>query len=138
MKTFYISDDSFINTSAYEEFMRSNPVKGRLRIRAYAASGALPVKGVKVIISTYVDDYKIIFFEGLTDESGVIPKIELPAPRLNSDNMLVPDKREYEVEALYSPDNIKSIYKINIYEDICVEQIINIVPELKVGGFNGR
>ena len=139
MNTYYISDESFINSNIFQDFIRKNPAKGNLRIRAYAASGAIPVAGVNIIISTMADENtKIIFFEGVTNESGVIEKISLPAPRLSSDNLIAPDKTEYEIDAIYNPDNISAIYKVNIYEDVCVQPNINIVPELKVGGFNGR
>ena len=55
-----------------------------------------------------------------------------------NDNLVVPEKTEYEIEVLYKPDGIKSLYKVNLYEDVCVMQDINIVPEIKVGGFNGN
>ena len=139
MNTYYATDEDFINSNTYQEFIKKNPAKGNLRIRAYAASGAVPIKGVNITISTMANDNtKIIFFEGITNESGLIEKISLPAPRLNSDNLIAPDKTEYEIDAVYAPDNISAIYKVNIYEDVCVQQNINIVPELKVGGFNGR
>ena len=139
MNTYYAIDDDFINTEIYQDFIRKNPAKGNLRIRAYAANQAIPISGVNIVISTLVNDNtRIIFFEGATNESGVIEKISLPAPRLNGDNLIAPEKTEYEIEATYNPDNVKAIYKVNIYEDVCVQQNINIVPELKVGGFNGR
>ncbi len=139
MNTYYAIDKDFMDTDTFREFIKNNPAKGNLRIRAYAASGAIPISGVNIVISTIVNDNtRIIFYEGTTNESGIIEKISLPAPRLNGDNLVAPLKTEYEIEATYAPDNIKAIYKVNIYEDVCVLQNINIVPELKVGGFNGR
>ena len=139
MNTYYITDEDFLNTDEFKEFMISNPERGNLRIRAYAANEAIPIKGVKVVVFTMINpSTRVIFFEGETDESGVIEKLSLPAPKLDDDNMLVPNKTEYEIDANYVPDNISTIYKVDIYEDVCVEQKINIVPELKVGGFNGR
>lgn len=139
MNTYYAIDKDFMNSDIFRDFIRNNPAKGNLRIRAYAANQAVPISGVNIVISTFANDNtRIIFFEGTTNESGVIEKISLPAPRLSSDNLVAPEKTEYEIEATYDPDNIKAIYKVNIYEDVCVVQNINIVPELKVGGFNGR
>lgn len=139
MNTYYAIDKDFMNSDIFRDFIRNNPAKGNLRIRAYAANQAVPISGVNIVISTFANDNtRIIFFEGTTNESGVIEKISLPAPRLSSDNLVAPKKTEYEIEATYNPDNIKAIYKVNIYEDVCVVQNINIVPELKVGGFNGR
>lgn len=139
MNTYYAIDKDFMESDIFREFIRNNPAKGNLRIRAYAANQAIPISGVNIVISTMANDNtRIIFFEGATNESGVIEKISLPAPRLNGDNLIAPEKTEYEIEATYNPDNVKAIYKVNIYEDVCVQQNINIVPELKVGGFNGR
>ena len=139
MNTYYAIDKDFMETDTFREFIKNNPAKGNLRIRAYAANQAIPISGVNIVISTMANDNtRIIFFEGATNESGVIEKISLPAPRLNGDNLIAPEKTEYEIEATYNPDNVKAIYKVNIYEDVCVQQNINIVPELKVGGFNGR
>ena len=139
MKTYYITDEDFLNTQEFKDFITSNPARGNLRIRAYAANEAIPIKGVKIIVSTMINpNTKVIFYEGETNDSGVIEKLSLPAPELSTDNLLVPNKTEYEIDAFYVPDNLTTIYKVNIYEDVCVEQKINIVPELKVGGFNGR
>lgn len=135
MKVYYIQDKDFINTELFKSYMRENPAKGNLKVRAYAASLAIPIEGVRLIVSSVYNDNKIIFYEGKTNESGLSEKISLPAPRLSSDNLEVPEKREYEIEAIYDKDGIKALYKVNIYEDVCVMQDINIVPEIKVGGF---
>ncbi len=138
MNVYYANDNDFINTDIYRRFIDNNPAKGNLRIRAYAASEAVPIEDVNVIVSTLFENAKIIFYEGKTNKSGIIERISLPAPRLKNDNLVVPEKTEYEIEVLYKPDGIKSLYKVNLYEDVCVMQDINIVPEIKVGGFNGN
>lgn len=120
-----------MNNKTYQEFIKENPVKGYLKIRAFAASEAVPIEGVKIIVYHLIDEDKVIFFEGKTNKSGVIEKISLPAPKLNPNNMEKPQNTKYDVEATYN--NIKLIYKVNIYEDICVMQNINIIPEIKVG-----
>lgn len=130
MNTYNINDDEFKKTDTYKEFMSNNPEVGNLRIRAYAASGAVPISGLKVVISKNIDDYNVIFFEGFTNESGVIEKIKLPTPLLNNDNLLVPNYTEYDLTATYMPDNINLLYKINMYEGVCVIQTINIVPKM--------
>ena len=78
---------------------------------------------------------KVIFFEGETNDSGVIENISLPAPKLDISNMMAPNTLVYDVYTIYEPDNIKTLYKVNMYEDVCVIQNINIVPELKLGDF---
>ena len=96
----------------------------------------MPIQGLKVIISTNIDDItKVIFFEGETNESGVIEKISLPVPRINLNNMIAPNTIVYEIQATYDDSNINTIYKVNMYDNIYVVQNINIVPNLKVGEF---
>ena len=134
--TYNIKDDNFLDSELYQDFIAANPARGSLRIRAYAASQAIPISGVQIVISTIYDNNKIIFFEGQTDESGLIERIILPAPKLNLDNLEAPNKTTYEIVATYIPDNIRSVYSVNMYENVCVVQNINVVPEnlIEVGG----
>lgn len=133
MNTYNINDEEFKNSASYQEFIKNNPSQGYLKIRAYAASGAIPIEGLKVVVSTNIDNNKVIFFEGYTNESGVIEKITLPAPKLDISNLTIPITTIYDVSATYVPDNLKLLYKVNIYENIYVVQNINIVPN-QVGG----
>ena len=136
MYTYNVLDKDFMNSSLYKEFINNNSSRGSLRIRAYAASEAVPISNVKVTVSTIYENNKIIFFEGYTDSSGLIAKISLPAPSLNMNNLDIPNKRVYEVNAMYQ--NINNTYEVNIYENICVLQNINIIPELMVGEISGK
>ena len=88
MNTYNFNDASFKNTSSYQNFISANPSEGYLKVRASAASQALPISGLKIVVSKIIDGNKVIFFEGTTDSSGVIEKITLPAPKLNTDNFL--------------------------------------------------
>ncbi|MBR1413481.1 MAG: hypothetical protein IJ574_02275 [Bacilli bacterium] len=140
MNTYYIKDQEFLNSKIYQDYLKDNPSEGMLRVRAFAANQAVPVKGMEIIVSTVYENSKIIFYDGLTNESGVVENINLPAPKLNPDNLDAPNAAKYDIEAKYVPDNIDTFYKVNIYEDICVVQNISVVPkvDLNVGGFNGR
>ena len=134
MNTYNINDDNFINSDIYKDFIKENPSRGNLRIRAYTASGALPVSGLKIVVSTVFKDSDIIFFEGETNESGLIEKISLPAPKLITDNLDVPNKTTYEILAIYEKEDLNKVYKVNMYEDVCVIQNINVAPKtLDVG-----
>ena len=140
MNTYNIDDENFINSSIYQNFIKENPSRGNLRIRAFAASQAIPISGLNIVVSKVIDNNNVVFFEGKTDESGLIEKISLPAPKIVTDNLDVPDKTTYEIQATYVPDNVVSIFKVNMYENICVVQNINIVPDttLEMGVVNGR
>ena len=72
-----INDKDYVNTDSYKSFMKSNNGYGYLRIRASAASQAIPISGVKVIVSKMIDNKKVVFFEGETDTSGMIMQIEI-------------------------------------------------------------
>ena len=127
MNTYNINDEDFKSSSIYQKFINENPTTGTLRIRAYAASGALPISGVIIKIQNNYNGDIIVFYEGVTDESGVTPKIVLPAPRLSADNLEAPSKLTYDIIAKYPKDNFEESYKVNIYEDICVLQNINVM-----------
>ena len=132
MNTYNINDVNFINSYEYKEFIKNNPEIGYLKIRAFAASGAIPISNLKVVVSTNVNNDTIIFYEGVTNQSGIIEGIKLPAPKLEVNNLNAPNKTKYIITATYS-DNIKKIYEINIYENVSVIQNISITPTMNRG-----
>ena len=129
---FNINDENFKKTETYKRFINEHPVFGNLRIKATAASGAVPISGVKIVVTTNIESNNVIFYEGFTDSSGLISRISLPTYKLDPDNLNVPEKTEYNVTATYIPDNLSMTFKVNIYENINVVQNINIVPELRL------
>lgn len=135
MNTYNINDVGFKNSEVYKSFINDYPVNGYLKIRAYSASGAIPVRGLKIVVSTNYQDNKIIFYDGITDTSGVIEKITLPAPKLDAGNENVPNKKVYDISATYPPNLLNLNYQVNIYEDVFVIQNINVVPTSESGGY---
>ena len=142
MDSVNINDEAFINSEAFQEFMKNNPGHGFLKIRASSASEAVPISGVEIIVSNVIDNKRVIFFEGITDNSGMISGIELPTPSVISDILDVPNAITYDVEAIYNPDGIDRKYKVLMYPNVVVVQYINIIPDIKVSYFgddlNGR
>ncbi len=130
MNTYNFNSEAYQNTESYQKFIQANPSNGYLKIRASAASQALPISGIKIVVSKIIDGNNIIFFEGVTDSSGVIEKITLPAPKLSSNDLTTPPSTTYDIKATYEKDKLDAIYKVNIYENIYVVQTINIVPTL--------
>ena len=128
-------DESFRATETYNTFIKDNPAKAMLNIRASGASVAVPVSDVKIIVSKDIEDYKVIFYEGYTDISGMINSIGLPTPSIIENDLDVPNGQSYDIEAIYEKDNIDRKYTILMYPGICTVQNINIVPTLSVGGF---
>ena len=135
MNTYYITDENYKNTDDYIKYMEENPTYGMLKIRAYAAREALPMENVKIIVKKIIGNNLVVFFEGLTDSSGMIDGIRLPTPKILDDNLISPKKASYTIVAIY--DNMESEYSINMFEGICVVQNINVVPDMTVsaGGF---
>lgn len=113
--------DDFKKTTSYESFININRGIGNLKIRAYAASLALPVSSLEVVVSTMFDGMNIIFFRGKTDVSGMIENIILPAPILGN-NLVIPNTIVYDINAGGNK------YSVNMYDGICVVQNINYVP----------
>lgn len=125
-----MSIEEFMKTNEYVEFIRKNPGVGNLKIRAYAASEALPLSGLNIVVSSLIDGKKIIFYTGATDSSGMISTIELPAPSL-LDNLEIPNTIKYDIDA--SMGNNSSTFSINMYDGVCVIQNINFVPGANYG-----
>jgi hypothetical protein len=129
--TYNFNDKDFLNSEVYKSFISENPGLGFLKIRAYAASQAVPISGLSVVVSKNIDDNKVVFFEGVTNDSGVIERIALPAPRMNSDNMIAPIVNTYDISTTYNGES--RLYKVNIYDDIYVVQNINVTPNISYG-----
>lgn len=130
MNTYNIDDKDFVNSDLYRSFISENPGLGFLKIRAYAASQAIPISGMSVVVSKDIGGNKVIFFEGVTNESGVIERIQLPVPR-TLDNMMAPIITTYDISTTY--DGESRIYKVNVYDDIYVVQNINVTPNISYG-----
>lgn len=131
MKIVNYFDESFKNTNDFWEFKNLYPGVGRLKIRAFAANEALPVSNVHVVVSCLFHDMKIVFFDGVTDASGMTSVIELPTPRTNSDDLIVPEAINYEVESEDVEMNNKQSFVVKMYNGICVVQNIIIVPNME-------
>ena len=132
MNSIYFNDSNYMDSNSYKEFTNKNKGKGYLNIRTYAANSAIPMSGIKIMVSKVIDNMKVIFFEGATDSSGVISSIVLPTPLIVENNTVIPVGEDYDIEASYDGNNL--LFKITMYSNIQVLQNINLVPELRVDG----
>ena len=120
--------DDFKNTDTYKTFISENPGMGRIKIRATAARGALPISGVNVIVSKIIEDSNVIFYEGITDESGMVSCISLPTPVVDlSDDLVIPPSSLYKLNI--NGDNIDEEYEIKVYDGVCTMQNISVIPK---------
>ncbi len=128
MNTYKVSDNDFVNSEVYKDYLSNNPSVGYLKIRASSANSAVPISGLNVIVSKIINNMRVIFYEGVTDSSGTIERIPLPVPKLNDGDLNIPKGNDYDVNTSYEKDKINGYYKVNVYENIYVVQNINIVP----------
>lgn len=126
MNNVNITDSNFISTIVYKNFMIENTGRGILNIRASFANQALPITNLKVVVSKEIENYNVIFYEGVTNISGLIEKISLPTPPKENDDLIAPKNTTYKITTLYN--NREYTYVVNMYDEICVVQNINIVP----------
>ena len=127
--------NDFIGSDSYRRFITLNPGEGYLRIRAYAASGAIPIEGLRIVVSKDIDNQNVIFFEGETDESGMIDRISLPAPITDKNNLVAPEAATYNISSTYTPNNTTERFNVSMYDGICVMQNISIVPNVGSGRY---
>lgn len=126
MNNVKITDSSFINSAIYKRFMDENTGRGILNIKASFANQALPITNLRVIVSKEIENINVVFFDGVTNISGIIGKIILPTPPLDNDDLVAPKMTIYKITAVYN--NKEYSYNVNMYDGICVVQNINIVP----------
>jgi hypothetical protein len=116
--------EEFMKSSEYVDFIKKNPGTGNLKIRAYSASEAIPVVGLNIIVSSIISGKKIIFYNGITDASGMIPTIKLPCPSL-LDNLEIPNTVKYDIEVVGG-----NTFSVNMYDGVCVVQNINYIGDV--------
>ena len=131
MNTILFSDEKFKQTESYKTFISNNPDNSYLKIQASRANSAMPVADVEVIISHIIDEYKVIFFDGKTNESGVIENISLPVPKIDTNDMNIPLSTTYNIEAIYTKENVDILYKAKMFSGIDAIQNIDINPNIE-------
>ena len=126
-----ISDiETLKNDVDYQEFILQNPSTGFVKVRASFANEALPIKGLKVTIQKKIGNNTIIFYEGETDESGMINGIKLPTPMKVKSNEDIPQFSNYELNATYEPSGFNKTYTLSLCCGITVVQYINVTPRV--------
>ncbi len=125
------TDTKLLNNDVdYQTFISNNPSKAFVKVRASSINEALPIKDVSVSISKEIGNNTIIFFEGKTDESGMINDITLPAPIRVKTNEEVPEFTKYNLNATYQKENFNKTYPISVCCGVTILQHINITPNI--------
>lgn len=128
MNDINVDDPRLQSNVDYQNFIRDNPGRGYLKIRASSINEAIPASGINIKVSKVIGNNNVIFFEGATDLSGMINDIILPAPRAITNDLEVPKFSEYKITA--TGDDINQEYTISICCSITIIQYINVIPSI--------
>ena len=104
---------------------------GSLRIRAYTAGGALPVRGAVVRITGAGEDNSHIAYSLVTDRDGQTETVTLPAPSVGYS--LSPNPAElpysvYNIEITAPGYFTKRINGLTVFSGVNSVQLINMIP----------
>ena len=127
-----ISYEEFMKLDEYKQFINENPDIGILKVQVFTAYGAIPISDTDIIISKNIGNYRVVFFKGKTDSSGIIADIELPAPPFELvPNPDVPPKYTlYDLSAIHiGYESIKQ-YSIGMFGGVKIIQYVKMNPEI--------
>ena len=122
------NSEEFKKSQDYFDFVEENSGEGFLKVQAFTANQAYPLKDVKIEVFKDVNGQKVLFFSGITDDSGIIDDIVLPTKPGIVDVNSVDDivYTNYDVIATYPKSNVRREYEISIFDNLKVIQPIRI------------
>ncbi len=131
-----ITYDEFKNTDSYDEFIKNNPSLGSFKVQVSMGSGGVPVSGATVLVTKEIDGKKVLFYKGVTDESGMVDNIKVPAPNSITDfsSYEFPKYTLYNIFVIDKDNDTTREYVVQALGDVKAIQNVNIVPK---GGLNG-
>ncbi len=136
-----ISFEDFKKLDEYQEFIKENPDIGIVKVQVFTAYGAIPIADTDILISKDIGKYRVVFFQGRTDSSGIISDIKLPAPLTETvaDPDVLPQYTLYNLSAIHvGYESIKQ-YSIGMFGGVKIIQYVKLNPEINVndGDVNG-
>ncbi len=130
-----VSDNTTISNpqiygETYQQFIDRNNKQGELKIQAFSAQQAIPVSGVNVKISKKFSDQEKVFFEGTTDDSGIIDGIFLPAPdkELSEHPENSAPYATYNITASHPIYGVELTGNVQVFGDTKAIQPIRVIP----------
>ena len=130
-----ISYEQFKNTDLFDDFIKENNDVGNLKVQVFTAYGAIPVANTNIVVYKDIEEYRVIFFRGITDSSGIISNISLPAPKMVTSNEDVPVYTIYNMTAFnIDYENLK-LYTIGMLGGVNVIQYVKMIPNVELGDF---
>lgn len=128
-----ISFENFKNTDLYQDFIKSNPDVGKLKVQVFTAYDAIPVSDTEIIITKDIEEYRVVFYQGKTDSSGIIDNILLPAPTEEKSNEVAPKYTLYDLTAIHVGYEVLKRYSVGIFGNIKVIQYVKMIPDIQIG-----
>lgn len=130
-----ISYEQFKNTDLFDDFIKENNDVGNLKVQVFTAYGAIPVANTNIVVYKDIEEYRVVFFRGITDSSGIISNISLPAPKMVTSNEVVPVYTIYNMTAFnIDYENLK-LYTIGMLGGVNVIQYVKMIPNIELGDF---
>ena len=131
-----ISYEEFKNTDLYEDFIKENDDVGNLKVQVFTAYGAIPVSDTNIVVYKDIEEYRIIFFQGVTDSSGIISDIVLPAPKMVTSNEETPIYTIYNMTAFNTGYETLKNFSIGMLGGVNVIQYVKMLPD--INAFEGE
>lgn len=129
-----ISYEEFKNTDLYEDFIKENDDIGNLKVQVFTAYGAIPIENTNIVVYKDIEEYRIIFFQGITDSSGIISDISLPAPRMVTSNEEVPIYTVYNMTAFNTGYETLKNFSIGMLGGVNVIQYVKMMKDINSSG----
>lgn len=129
-----ISFEEFKNTDLYDDFIQENSDIGKLKVQVFTAYGAIPIPDTSVVVYKDIEEYRVIFFQGVTDISGIISDINLPAPKMVTSNEETPIYTIYNMTAFNVGYETLKNYTIGMLGGVNVIQYVKMLPEVNLEG----
>lgn len=127
--------EDFKTTDEHDSFISNNPKEGTLKVMVFTASQAIPIENTEITITKDIGNNKVLFFRGLTNESGVIDNIKLPAPNSNSEEKFASSNYTlYDLNATSTSYEVIKKYTVAMFGDIKIIQYVKMTPNINVGG----
>lgn len=122
------NSEEFMKSQGYFDFIEENSGEGLLKVQAFTANQAYPLEGVNIEVYKNINGNNVLFFSGVTDTSGIIDNIVLPAKPSVDDVNSVDDIvfTNYNLIATYPKSNMKREFEVSIFDNLKVIQPIRI------------
>lgn len=110
----------------YQEFLKENPESGILKVQVFMANQAIPIANVNILIEKEISNVTLDFFNGMTNESGIIEAISLPAPKIEDND--IPKYVSYQLIVKHPNYQGPTTYTIPIYSGQKMLQYVVLKP----------